>query len=88
MIKICVALSLILALFAAGFWFWSALVNIPSLRSGFGSLVTVMPDGSNVVGVGPFFAAMKKIARLNAAAAGCAFFSAVAQALVIFLQKR
>jgi hypothetical protein len=31
----------------------------------------------------PFYAAMKKIARLNGGAAACAFISAVAQALAM-----
>jgi hypothetical protein len=64
-------LSVIFALAAAFFWGWSAIVNVPLLKSGSGTLVTVMKDGSNVIGEAPFYAALAKISRLNAVAAGC-----------------
>jgi len=85
--KLCSILSVIFALAAAVFWGWSAIVNIPVFVSGFGTLVTVMKDGSTVPGQDLFFAALKRISVLNAAAAGCAFVSAFTQALTLLPRR-
>lgn len=62
--------SVIFAGLAAGLWAWSSLVNLPVIGSAFGAIANLEP----------FYGAMKKVARLNSGAAGCAFVSAVAQA--------
>jgi hypothetical protein len=80
-------LSVGFALGAAIFWAWSAFINIPILESGWGTLVSVMKDGSRVIGERPFYEALAKISRLNAVAAGCAFASALTQALTMFAHK-
>jgi hypothetical protein len=80
-------LSVVFAFAAALLWGWSALINVPLLKSGFGSLVTVMKDGSTVVGEAPFYAALAKISRLNAGAAGCACLSALTQAVTLLPHK-
>ena len=85
--KILPIVSVVFALGAAFFWAWSALINVPVIYSGWGTLGTQMPNGSNVVGVEPFYAALKLIARLNAFAAGCAFVSAFAQAITLLSHK-
>jgi hypothetical protein len=85
--KTLTVLSVVFAFGAAIFWGWSAFVNVPTLYSGFGTLGTQMPDGSNVIGPGPFYAALAKISKLNALAAGCAFFSALTQALTLLPRK-
>jgi hypothetical protein len=87
MMKLWSILSVLFALAAALLWAWSAFINVPLLKSGFGTLVTVMKDGSTVVGEAPFYAALAKISRLNAGAAGCAFFSALAQAVTLISRK-
>jgi hypothetical protein len=79
--------SIVFALGAAVFWGWSAMVHIPILRSGFGQLVCEMKDGSIVGNEAPFYAAMARIARLNAVAAGCAFASALSQAIALLRDK-
>jgi hypothetical protein len=76
-------LSVFFALAAAIFWAWSAVINVPILKSGYGSLVSIMKDGSKEIGEAPFYAALARISRLNAAAAACAFVSAVAQAVAL-----
>jgi len=81
--KILSIVSVVFALGAAGFWGWSALINVPVLYSGFGTLGT----GSNIAGVEPFYAALKLISKLNALAAGCAFVSALTQALTLLPRK-
>jgi hypothetical protein len=81
-------LSVLFALGAAFFWAWSAMVNVPLLESGFGTLVTVMKDGSTVIGEAPFYKALAQISRLNAVAAGCAFLSASTQAVTLFPRKQ
>jgi hypothetical protein len=80
-------LSVVFALGAALLWGWSAMINVPFLKSGYGSLVSFMKDGSTVIGEGPFYAALAKISRLNAGAAVCAFLSASTQAVTLFLRK-
>ena len=77
----------VFALGAAGFWGWSALINVPVIYSGYGTLGTRLPNGSNISGVEPFYAALKLISKLNALAAGCAFISALAQALTLLPKK-
>jgi hypothetical protein len=77
-------LSIVFALAAAVLWGWSAFVHVPVLGSGWGTLVTVLKDGSTENGATPFYAALKKVARLNAGAAACACLSAVAQAVTLF----
>jgi hypothetical protein len=85
--KILSFVSVVFALGAAGFWGWSALINVPVIYSGFGTLGTQMPDGSNIAGVEPFYAGLKLISKLNALAAGCAFISALTQALTLLSRK-
>ncbi|MGA9042415.1 MAG: hypothetical protein WB421_17915 [Terriglobales bacterium] len=85
--KILSIVSVLFALSAAGFWGWSAFINVPVIYSGYGTLVTQMPDGSNIAGVAPFYAALKLISKLNFLAAGCAFFSALTQALTLLPRK-
>jgi hypothetical protein len=80
-------LSVAFAFLAAILWGCSALINVPILKSGFGTLVTVTKDGRTVVGEAPFYAALAKISRLNAGAAGCAFLSALTQAITLLLSK-
>jgi len=65
-------LSVVFALGAALFWGWSAMVNVPILKSGFGGLVSVMKDAST---------------RLNFVAAACAAISALTQAVTLFRGK-
>ncbi len=86
--KTCQLLSALFALAAAALWGWSAFVYVPVLKSGWGTLVTDMKDGSTVIGEAPFYAALTKIARLNAGAAGCAFLSAGTQAITLFLRTK
>jgi len=76
--------SVLFAFAAAVLWGWSAFINVPVLKSGWGTLGCVMPDGTSVAGEGPFYAALKRISRLNAFAAACAAISALVQALTIF----
>jgi hypothetical protein len=80
-------LSVFFALGAAIFWAWSAVINVPILKSGYGSLVCIMKDGSTEIGESPFYVALKTVSRLNAAAAACAFVSAVAQAVALLSQR-
>ncbi len=77
--------SILFAFLAAGLWGFSAFVPVPILRSGYGTLVAVMKDGTQVPNELPFYAALKKISCLNAAAAACAGFSASAQAVALLL---
>jgi hypothetical protein len=74
-------ISVIFAVAAAVFWWWSARVNIPLLKSGYGTLVAVLKDGSEIKGEAPFYDALSSISRLNAWAATCAGISALFQAL-------
>ena len=85
--KILSIISVVFAFGAAIFWGWSAFINVPIIYSGFGTLGTQMPDGSTVVGPGPFYAALMKISHLNAWAAGCAFVSALTQAITLLPRK-
>ena len=80
-------LSVFFAIAAAVLWGWSAMINVPVLKSGFGSLVSVMRDGSTVVGEAPFYTALAKISHLNAFAAVCACLSAITQAVTLFLRR-
>src|ERR1039457_4479091 len=82
--KLWAILSVVFAFAAALLWGWSALINVPLLKSGYGTLVSVMKDGSTVIGEAPFYAALANISRLNAGAAGCAFLSALTQAIRYF----
>lgn len=67
--------SVVFAFLAALLWGPSAAVNIPLIGSGWGSLV----------GLDAFYAAMKKMARLNMLAAASAAISALCQALSLAL---
>jgi hypothetical protein len=80
-------LSIVFALAAAVLWGWSAFVNVPLLRSGFGGMFTVLHDGSIISSEAPFYAALTTIARLNAGAAVCAALSALAQVGTLFHGK-
>ena len=79
--------SVSFALGAAFFWALSAMVNVPLLKSGYGTLVTIMKDGSTVVGEAPFYTALARISLLNAVAAACAFLSALTQAVTLFPRR-
>jgi transaldolase len=80
-------LSLVFAALAAGLWGWSAFVRVPAIGSGYGTLVTVLKDGSTVNGTELFSAALAKISRLNAGAAACAFLSAAFQAVSLYMTR-
>jgi hypothetical protein len=80
-------LSVVFALAAAILWGWSAFVYVPILKSGYGSLVSILQDGSQEVGEAPFYAALRKISRLNAGAAAFACLSAAAQAVTLLPHK-
>ena len=69
------AASVIFAALAAILWAWSSIINLPVLGSGWGTLVN--SDA--------FYAAMKKIGRLNMSAAASAFVSALCQAIALYL---
>jgi hypothetical protein len=73
--------SVLFAIASALLWGWSAWVHLPVLGSGYGSLTSKMRDGTIETTAEPFFAAMKKIAKLNAAAALCAMLAAFFQAV-------
>jgi hypothetical protein len=77
MIMLLSGLSVLFALSAAGLWAWSSLVNIPIIGSAYGAIANL----------DPFYAALKKIARLNAFAAACAFLSTFLQAFVLYLTR-
>lgn len=62
--------SVAFAAAAAALWAWSSLVNLPVIGSTY----------STIANLEPFYAALKKVSRLNAAAAACAFISALLQA--------
>ena len=80
-------LSALFAFAAAVFWGWSTVIKVPVLESGYGSLLTIIKDGSTVIGVKPFYEALAQISRLNAWAAGCAGLSALIQAVTLLLRK-
>jgi hypothetical protein len=63
MVTLVSQLSVLFALLAAVFWAWSSLVNLPVIGSAYGTIANL----------GPFYAALKKVARLNALAAGMPF---------------
>lgn len=65
--------SVVFAALAAALWGWSAFVNLPVIGSSYGAIANL----------DPFYAAMKKVARLNGLAAVCALVSAAAQALAM-----
>lgn len=71
-------IGVVFALLAALFWAGSALVNIPVIGSAYGTIANLEP----------FYAALKRVARLNAAAATCAFISALAQAIAVYTAWR
>jgi hypothetical protein len=75
MVTILSQLSVLFALLAAVFWAWSSLVNLPVIGSAYGAIANL----------DPFYAALKKVARLNALAAGSAFFSALFQAIALYI---
>jgi hypothetical protein len=60
---------------AAFLWAWSSMVNLPVLGSGWGTLVNS----------DEFYAAMRRIGRLNMSAAASAFVSAFCQAIAMYL---
>jgi hypothetical protein len=80
-------LSVVFAVAAAILWGWSAFVYVPVLQSAWDTLVCIMQDGSREIGEAPFYAALKKISRLNAGAAACACLSAIAQAATLIPNK-
>jgi hypothetical protein len=77
MVTLISGLSVLFALLAAALWAWSSLVNLPVIGSAYGAIANL----------DPFYAALKKVARLNALAAACAFLSAFFQAFVLYLTR-
>jgi hypothetical protein len=72
-------LSLLSVLFAVGaalFWGQSARVDYPVIDNSYVQMVNIEP----------FYAALKKVARLNTLAACSALLSAAFQALTLFLK--
>jgi hypothetical protein len=67
--------SVVFALFAALLWGWSSLVNLPVIGSSYGAIDNLAP----------FYAALKKVANLNARAAASAFLSALTQAIALYI---
>lgn len=51
--------SVLFALLAAILWLWSTLIQIPILGSGWGRLVSTMPDGRQEVGTDAFYLARR-----------------------------
>jgi hypothetical protein len=68
-------ISVVLALIAALLWAASAAVNLPILGSAWGAIHNL----------DAFYIAMKRVARLNSGAAFCAFASATAQAISLYI---
>jgi hypothetical protein len=68
-------LSVVFAALAAGLWAWSAVVNLPAVRATY----------EGIKELDAFAAALRKVSRLNMFAAGCAFVSALLQAIVVYL---
>jgi hypothetical protein len=66
--------SVLFAAVAAALWAWASLVNLPVIGSAYGTIANLEP----------FYAAMKKVAKLNACAAACAFLSASSQAIALY----
>jgi hypothetical protein len=85
--KLLPILSVLFAFVAAVLWGWSAFVNVPLLKSGWGSLFVIMKDGSTVTGEAPFYKALAKISSLNAWAAVCAAVSALTQGITLLRSK-
>jgi hypothetical protein len=85
--NLCAIVSAVFAFAAALLWGGSAMIHVPHLKSGYGTLITIMEDGSTEKGESPFYAALTKISRLNASAAACAFLSAFTQAVTLFPHK-
>jgi len=76
-------LSAVFAALAAMLWLGSTLIHLPVLDSAWGTLISVMRDGSKENSAEPFYRAMKRITRLNFAAAACSFLSALFQAIAL-----
>jgi hypothetical protein len=76
MIMLLSGLSVLFSLLAAVLWAWSSLLNLPLIGSDL-----------DLEALDPFYAALKKVARLNAFAAACAFVSAFLQAFVLYLTR-
>jgi hypothetical protein len=70
-----VLISTLFAFGAAVFWACSAFVDYPVIDNSYVQMVNVEP----------FYAALRRVARLNALAAGCAFLSAGLQAISFFV---
>jgi hypothetical protein len=66
--------GVLFALLAAIFWASSSFVNLPVIGSAWGTIANLEP----------FYAAMKRVARLNMVAAFCAFVSALCQAIALY----
>jgi hypothetical protein len=69
------SVSVVCAALAAIFWGWSSLVNLPIIASAY----------AVIDNLGPLYAALKKVARLNALAAASAFLSALTQAVALYI---
>ena len=78
-------LTAVFAFAAAVFWFCSAVIYVPKLGSGYGSLTSLKKDGSAEKDGGAlFFSATGKVSRLNKWAGICAGIAALAQAVTLF----
>ena len=78
MVTLLSILSVVFAFLAATLWAWSSLVNLPVIGSAYGAIANL----------DPFYGALRKVARLNALAAGGAFLSALFQAIALYLSLR
>jgi len=67
--------SVLFGAIAALLWLWSALVNLPVIGSAYGTIANLEP----------FYVAIKKVAKLNASAAGFTFLSVLFQAIAMWL---
>jgi hypothetical protein len=79
--------NLVFAVAAAILWFCSARVYIPVLKSGWGTLTSIMKNGSIQKSETPFRDALTKAARLNMWAALFTGLSALAQFILGLMQK-
>jgi hypothetical protein len=66
--------SVLFAAVAAALWIWASILNLPVIGSAYGTIANLEP----------FYDAMKKVAKLNASAAACAFLSASFQAIALY----
>jgi hypothetical protein len=70
--------SVCFAALAALLWGWASIVNLPLIGSAY----------SEISNLKPFYGALKKVSKLNASAAACAFLSALFQAIALYVSLR